>query len=105
MVVDFLKRHLKANARGHEEFWRKLEQAHPRAADEQLRGWIRAFSPKAGAPFSCLPFSAEAMELADEPNHKGLALIRQYKTALRIKLAQLCCDAFYRDAEILATNC
>ncbi len=102
VVSNFLKPRLDVATRAYADYWTSLEQKHGRAAEEQLRDWIRKLAPSTAGPTRPLPFSSEAMELADQPNHKGLALIKQWKDALRIKIAMLCCDAFYRDPQILA---
>jgi AcrR family transcriptional regulator len=98
LAVDYLQRHTRADA----ALWVGLENKHPGAADEQLRGWLRAMAPDATDRFRPPLFSVEAVELLYAINHPGRAVIREYKAALRQRLAQLCEDAFYRDPEALA---
>jgi AcrR family transcriptional regulator len=98
LAVDYLQRH----ARPDNALWARLEQEHPKAPEDQLRGWVRAMAPDATNDFRPPAFSVEAVELLYDINHPGRAVIRDYKAALRGKLTQLCYDAFYRDPEALA---
>jgi AcrR family transcriptional regulator len=98
LAVDYLQRHADAD----DALWVRLENQYPKAPHEQLRGWLRAMAPDATDRFHPPTFSVQAVELLYDINHPGRAVIREYKDALRRRLALLCEDAFYRDPQALA---
>ena len=78
-----------------------IERAHPGDADAQLRGWIEEVGRNlTKAQDRGCPMANAAVELP-EKDHPARAVIEQYKTEQRSRLARLCRDARYSDPDQL----
>lgn len=102
LVVDYLRLRVAEQTRKDDQFWTRVQGEHPRDEKEQLRAWVYMVAPSAMDRFEPLPFALQTIDLLYDVHHPGRAIIKQYKTAVRDRLARICCDAFYRTPEILA---
>ena len=79
-----------------------IEKAHPHDPDAQLRGWIEEVGRNlAKARDRGCPMANAAVELP-EKDHPARAVIEEYKTEQRERLARLCRGAGYPDPDLLA---
>ena len=79
----------------------EAERAHPGDADAQLHAWIEEMGRNLSkAQDRGCPMANAAVELP-EKDHPARAVIEQYKTEQRARLARLCKDAGYRNPDQL----
>ena len=102
LVVEYLRLRVAEQTRKDDRFWVRVQNEHPHDEKEQLRAWVYMVAPSAIDRFNPPPFALETIDLLYNVHHPGRAIIKQYKTALRDRLARICCDAFFSAPEILA---
>ena len=102
LVVEYLKRRVAEQRRADERFWLRVQKEYPKDQKQQLRAWICAMAPGSRDPFIPIPLTMQAIDFLYDMQHPGRAIVVQYKADLRDYLARLCCDAFFRQPEVLA---
>jgi AcrR family transcriptional regulator len=101
LVVEYLKRRVAEQKRADERFWLRVQKEYPKDFQQQLRVWICTMAPGHDR-FIEVPLTRDAIDLLHDLSHPGRAIIIQYKTALRERIARLCCDALFLQHEALA---
>jgi AcrR family transcriptional regulator len=101
LVVEYLKRRVAEQKHADERFWLRVQKEHPKDEKQQLRAWVYTMAPGRDR-FIEMPFTREAVDLLHDLSHPGRDIIIQYKTALRERIARLCCDALFLEHEALA---